>query len=284
MIGKPTVRINSFRSFCGQASFFAGLVPHLRPFLAGCWAAIADAGRRAQVRPIRNREAHRSTTTVNSEQSGVLRAGNGIVFTQQAAHSLSWLAAFFGRIDGSLVRRFPYEKVNRRRYGCFVATDASPWGIGGILVLDGTPVQYFSDIINIDDCTRFRAKIGDSAFNTLWEALAMLIAIRLWLPENPSLDLQVRGDNLSALASLLKLKAKDPLLNSVAREIALDIAEGMYEVNLLEHIPGIANQVPDALSRLNCPEPAEFPMVLTGARHSEAPVREHSFWRTWRRP
>ena len=70
----------------------------------------------------------------------------------------------------------------------------------------------------------------------------MLLAICIWLPEDRLIDLQVRGDNLGFLSSLLQLKAKDFLLNPIAREIALDITDGICEVNLAEHVPGIANQ------------------------------------------
>ena len=50
--------------------------------------------------------------------------------------------------------------------------DASPWGIGGTLVENGTPMRWFADKLTSHDQQRFRATLGDLAFNTVWEALA----------------------------------------------------------------------------------------------------------------
>ena len=98
------------------------------------------------------------------------------------------------------------------------------------------------------------------------------------------MELQVKGDNIGALTAVLKLRAKDPMLNAIAREIALDIREGRYEVTLLQHIPGISNVLPDALSRQYSPDPKPFPESLRGARHREVPSRGTDFWRTWANP
>ena len=102
----------------------------------------------------------------------------------------------------------------------FVATGASPWGIGGILVLKGQVVAYFADIIQDEDLVRFRAKRGDSSYMTVWEAIAMLVAVRLWLPLLPHMSLQVRGDSMGTLLTALKLKARDPHLCCGTRVVA----------------------------------------------------------------
>lgn len=46
----------------------------------------------------------------------------------------------------------------------------------------------------------------------------------------------------------------------VAREIALDVAAGNYQMTELRHVAGISNVVADALSRMWSPEPLEFPL------------------------
>ena len=89
---------------------------------------------------------------------------------------------------------------------------------------------------------------------------------------------------MGALLSALKLKAKDPRLNAVAREIALDLAEGIYEFKVLRHVPGVANIIPDALSRLASPEPKPLPRLLHSAQRVAAPKRDSTFWRTWSSP
>ena len=153
-----------------------------------------------------------------------------------------------------------------------------------VLVRHGEVQQHFFDSISDEDCIRFRATRGVSDFNTLWEAIAMLVAIRLWMPELPGLDLRVKSDNLAALSAALKFKAHDPRLNAIAREMALDVCEGQYELNVLEHIPGISNKLPDALSRLFAPEPQPWPVELNLSRCRSAPARGDDFWRTWGEP
>ena len=142
----------------------------------------------------------------------------------------------------------------------------------------------FYDKIQDCDCAMFRARRGESGFNTIWEALGMLVAIRLWMPERIQSEILLKSDNLAALSAALKFKAKDPSLNAVAREIALDVCEGKYEVNLLEHIPGITNIIPDVLSRVYSPDPLPWPKELTGVRQRDPPSRDSAYWRTWHLP
>jgi len=273
MLSKDVVSTRSMRSFCGQVSFFAGLVPHLRPFLSGCWAAIASATAKKPKSSTNDGKSH--------HLSGKRTAANSIVFVRQARHSLSWIRAFMMGSPSGVTRRFPVCTSRVRESGSFIATDASPWGIGGILVRQGEVVEYFYDHIHLEDCKRFNAEIGSSAFNTLWEALALLVAIRLWLPTLSWIDLTVKSDNLAALYAALKYKANDPKLNAIAREIAYDVCQGEYELKLLKHIPGISNIIPDVLSRVHSPSPPPWPTELGHATQRWLPARGSGFWRTW---
>ena len=49
-----------------------------------------------------------------------------------------------------------------------VAVDASPWGIGGLLLANDVPSRWFADKITDDDLKVFNASRGDPAFNILW--------------------------------------------------------------------------------------------------------------------
>ena len=62
-----------------------------------------------------------------------------------------------------------------------ISVDASPWGIGGILHINGKVVKWFSDIIQDDDLRILKAARADPAFQTTWEDLAILVAVRIWL-------------------------------------------------------------------------------------------------------
>ena len=63
-----------------------------------------------------------------------------------------------------------------------MGTDASPWGLGGWLAIDGAITHYFASKLTQDDVDKFNTPIGDAQGQQLWEALAVLVAIALWTP------------------------------------------------------------------------------------------------------
>eukprot|EP00969_Alexandrium_andersonii_P068302 3012680-Alexandrium_andersonii.AAC.1 len=54
----------------------------------------------------------------------------------------------------------------------------------------------------------------------------------------------------------------------------MDDALDPYPLAQLRHIPGVSNEVADALSRQFAPEANAFPMVLVSVQRSIAPARE----------
>ena len=62
----------------------------------------------------------------------------------------------------------------------------------------------------------------------------------------------VGSDKIAALVLAGKLKARGPRA-VIAREVALHYAEGSFEPRVTEHVPGVANDIADALSRLSEP-------------------------------
>ncbi|CAE8651021.1 unnamed protein product, partial [Polarella glacialis] len=198
ILSRSVVGRRVFRSYAGSMSFIAGLVSPLRPFLSSLWAVLSS----------------------KSEPDGKRRVkfAKGLIHVKRLRCALELFAAFFHGESGGLLREY------RPRTLCnvFIATDASPWGYGGILVV--------SD----------RFPLG--------------LAVR------------VKSDSRGALGAILKLCSPSPLLNTVVREIALDLSSGSYDISVLEHIPGVTNYFPDALSRQPpCPDPKPFPVELATA-------------------
>ena len=122
----------------------------------------------------------------------------------------------------------PLTRVLESRPPCFIAeitTDASPWGIGGILKVREKLVTYFSSSIPSEALSKFKAQTGCSKYNTLWEGLALLVAFRLWLPQmGHSAAVRARSDNMGVLHMLAEGGAASTQLNVLAREFALDQA------------------------------------------------------------
>ena len=207
-----------------------------------------------------------------------------MVFVKQIHHALTWIKAFFDGTEGSITRTFEHFPVHSN-YS--IATDASPWGLGGVLFCNGKPVEFYTDNISSGDLRRFRASLGDSGLTTLWEMLALLVALRIWfrhLAAEPAI--MVRADSLGALRVALKLSSPDPRINAVARELALDTSTSTHQFRVYEHIPGFTNYLPDCLSRLAAPaeNSKSFPQELLSIPQAEVPVRDAEFWRTWSSP
>ena len=112
--------------------------------------------------------------------------------------------------------------------------------------------------------------------------MAMLIAVRTWAAHlRPGRwCARVRSDSVAALGAAVKLRSSAPSVNAVARELALDLAEGLYELNIVEHIPGIHNELADKLSRYFQPGGSqEAPGPLRGVMRSWPAARVPSWWR-----
>jgi hypothetical protein len=164
-----------------------------------------------------------------------------------------------------------------------ITTDASPWGFGATLHLQGVLVAALTDELQEDDLARFNLQKGDCRGQSLWEAMAELIAARTWkdwwLGQPWSLCL--RGDSTAALGALGKLSSPSQQMNAVCREMALDLAEGAYRVTVLEHVEGKLNLLPDCLSRLCEPGSAkQRPVELVGVKFTEVERRSQAWWRT----
>ena len=141
-------------SYAGVLSFFAGMVPLFRPLLASIWAALPGT---------------------SSDNRRIARR----VHVKRIRRALLWFHTFLACVQGCFERTYPLRPASgSRRY--HVVTDASPWGIGVGGVLYSQGVSHFSDQLHEEDLQRFQARMGDPAFNTLREAMAILVALRCW--------------------------------------------------------------------------------------------------------
>ena len=152
--------------------------------------------------------------------------------------------------------------------------------MGGILLSPGgSVVGYWADVLSADDCARFNAKIGDPAWQTEWEFLAILITIVVFRVELLNMKFVIQTDNTAAISAAMKLSSPKPVMNALAGELALRMEQARATLSLAEHIPGVLNFVADALSRLGAG--SRLPVSLAAARRFEAPGRGRDFWLAW---
>jgi hypothetical protein len=179
--------------------------------------------------------------------------------TVRVAHALEWIREFARGQSGAITKTYTVEH-RRRPISVVITTDASPWGYGGFVMIT----------------------IGDAKHQALLENLALLIAVRLWaaLWAGQRLAVGLRSDSMAALQAWRKERSGVPAINAITREMSLDLAEGLYKVDALEHIPGKLNEWADALSRQHMPgNTAPIPASLLMTKKFTPVVRSSSWWR-----
>ena len=203
---KNLVGKRDLRKFAGQASFIAGLVRLLRPFLPGIWAALKEpVAQKGPVLPGRMRT----------------QAGH-VVWTRQVERSLRWVRAFLDGTAGAPLVRIVHLG-DRKSAGRFKASvDASPWGIGGLLQDGNRAVAKFYDRVSPEDVDRLGIVIGDPAHLTVLEGVAILVAVRVFAPvaawmAGSLASLHVRSDSKGALGAAVKgASTSDPIPTATA--------------------------------------------------------------------
>ena len=148
--------------------------------------------------------------------------------------------------------------------------DASPWGGGGILRLDGKPAEYFFIHWSAYTAAHLGVVPGSSDWQSFWELLALLVCLILWGPRFAGRSVAVLGDNTAALTDALNLKGHGSMI-SLAKEISWRQARGDWRFRV-GHLPAEHNLLADALSRLVAPDSVAYPHhALSGAKRISPP-------------
>ena len=91
---------------------------------------------------------------------------------------------------------------------------------------------------------------------------------------------RIHSDSQAAIGAWEKERSATPNINVVVREMALDLAEGRYRIDVMEHLPGRLNTLADVLSRLYQPgSAASVPGVLLNCRRVSPSIRDDGWWR-----
>ena len=109
----------------------------------------------------------------------------------------------------------------------------------------------------------------------------MLVALRLWrhLWYLQRLEIEVRSDNLATLYLLSHLKSSSRSLNLIGRELALEFGDCTWKPMFQSHTPGVANVVPDLLSRRFQPgKRFHLPPCLQGVQEFVPPARDEFYY------
>jgi hypothetical protein len=233
MLEVNVVEKKRLQRLAGKTGWAAGLVPILGSMISPFWAALRD---------------------------GPETSSESYVPVKRFRHALLWLLAFLKHRSHALKRTY---YINRHRWPAriCITCDASPWGGGAWLAVDGTPKEWMAIKWTSGDEEKLGLQIGSAEGQGTWEAFIILIAVRTWATCLRHERVRIRSDSECALFALNKERSPSTALNKVAREMALDLCLMNYSVDLeFVHLPALMNEWADCLSRLFQPRnPAEIP-------------------------
>ena len=247
------VKADVVRQIAGKASWIAGLLPQLKPFVRQLWAAMSGDPRGKRT---------------------------GLVYTKQVLPALKWLERFHAGYEGDIVRDI--YLVDRELQGLLIESDASPHGGGAACWIGAVgrrlhrpPDMYVVATWTQDDELLLGARIGDPASQAVWEAFMVLLAVRHFVSARTRGKITVVGDALGVWHGLAKFSAKSPSINEVAKELAMYLAPLGHEICGI-HVWSEANVLADALSRLS--QGGRVPQILTHARREDIAPRGPEAW------
>jgi len=255
-LGGNVLSKKTLRTMIGKAMSIASVLFCWRPFIQELYVAL------------------------HAEES---MAPPGCVWVKQIRHTIIWLLTFLSGEMAGIVRRYNLRNFIGRSSRVIITWDASPFGMGGTLQINGSFVEYFAIQISEEDTQFLQTPSGAHEGQQVWEALAGLISLRLWKDywQGKRAKLHIRADNIGSLTVLTTLKGGSKQLTLIAREYALDLGQAEWKPDVATHIPGISNVTCDALSRLQDPNKSvKIPSCLNEAKRMTPPTRNLQWWKT----
>ena len=204
------IPVRKLRSVTGKVTSIASVIQVWRPFVQQLYQAM-----------------HMEDT----------KAPKGCIWTKQVSHTIRWLLIFLQGERLGIRREFSLASYLRQGPTVVITWDASPYGMGATLQISGEFVSFFAVDITEYDQEVLQTKSGDCRGQQVWEALAGLVALRLWSVhwKHFPVFLQVRNDNMGALTLFATLKGGSQALSLLAREFALDLGLATCKPNLVQH-------------------------------------------------
>lgn len=210
-------------------------------------------------------------------------APEGCVWVKQIEHSLDWIYVFLQQEGAGIRRTYSLQHFKGQGDRILITWDASPFGMGATLQVNGEFKEFFAIRISEQDQKTLATPAGTSEGQQVWECLTGLIALRVWAKywQGCRAKLQIRSDNIGALTLLTTLRGRTKAMSIIAREYALDHGQAQWRPDLATHIPGLTNTVCDVLSRRYDPNNVfTLPKLLSKAKAIVPPHRDDSWWKT----
>lgn len=238
--GKGMVPTKELRAFLGKLSWIAGIVPRLRWTVTALYAVLT------KVLQEEGQEEERAKKRAKDQRPKV-----GLVAVKRMGTALPWLEAAFESPEHMLIRQEPLEE-KEPVWG--VVTDASPRGIGAVLIhrvgASWHILEAFEAPVMAHQAKALDIEHMQASGQAVLEGLAILRAIQFWATKLQGGPVLIRSDSSVALAMTKKLASGTKSLNYVASELALLLEKTRITKLTPQHVPGKLNVEADWLSRL----------------------------------
>ena len=221
------VPVRELRSMAGRMSGVAGVLPRSRWTVAVLYAVLKDEDRPGR------------------EKGGK----HGLFPVKRMEQTRVWLQTYLEKAAAVPMRVFHLKPSKVAEVS--LTTDASPEALGGYLVINGALIAAFASRVTDKDAQTLGFEKGSSASQGTVEALAIVVALKLWRAKIPQglLEIRIQSDSIVALALSERLAASSPGLNFLGAELGVIMEDMLVEQLKTCHVPGPANTVADYLSR-----------------------------------
>ena len=239
--GKGMAPVSDLRKLAGKLSWLSGILPRTRWIVAVCYRVLherlRDIASGAEDQRRQNREDARNK--------------QHLFYVKQLEQPRVWMVKYLEVAALAPSRQF---KLDINKYPkASIVTDASPYGLGALLLINGRVTRAMSSKITKEDAEQlgFSEVYGTSSSQGIVETFAVLVAMKLWTPELKScrVTLQVEADSMVALAMTKRMARSSTTLNYLGAEMAVQCELAHIERLQGVHVPGAANVEADYLSR-----------------------------------
>ena len=246
------------RSFIGKCMSIASVLHVWKPFIAQFYAALY------------------------SEKSGNPK---NCTWTSQIRQGLHWILAFLDHNSIHCLSKRTWDVVEHMGQGdkITITWDASPWGFGGTLHINGIMVEYLYGVPTEYEIKLLELEIGEAKSQQTMEALGGLVSLRQWSKhwQHRRAMLLIRSDNVGALVLFGQLNSKATSNGIIAREAALDFGNSSFSPRTAEHVPGVTNVTCDSLSRIYQPGGKyRVPEKLRTVPRADLAIRDETWWKS----
>ena len=242
--GRGMIGAKELRSLVGKLSWMAGVIPRMRWIVNVGYATLLSSAEDTVEKEIERAQMRAMDKRVKVK----------LIHLKRLGPALPWLEAALDQPAHWLIR---HHSLNDTPTLWGVTTDASPLGLGGVLMHRDGPDRDFRALaafeakFTLEEAQMFGVEHGESSSQAFVECLAIFRAITVWGPKIRKQKVVIKSDSTVALGMNQKLASSNPGLNWLAAELALQLERSEVAALVPVHIAGLYNVEADYLSRIH---------------------------------